>query len=189
MPSLGNSTTLWVKKYWPQTHLPRAPCKNNVEFVQQSEFVFSPKLRARSVNQHCKDRVRGRSVWCQYFFIHGVAGSPYDNKRSSALAAVPRSSIPRACKIICLTLRHRSNLPAQSAHIIAACAKHVLCREAREGSTWLQRVHAWICSRHTHEQNPAAQPNKGAYKRKLEPNYVNRETASKPLCKPSRKHM
>ena len=64
-PSLGNSPTLWVKNYWPWKHLPRAPCESNVEFVQQSEFVFSPKLRAQSVNQHCKDRVRGRSVRCQ----------------------------------------------------------------------------------------------------------------------------
>ena len=155
---------------------------NNLNF-------FSPKLRACSVNQHCKGRVRGRSVWCQYFFIHGVVGSPYDNQRSSALAAVRRSTMPRTCKIICLSLRHRSNLPAQSAHIIALCAKRVLCREAGEGSTRLQRVHAWPCWRHTHEQNPAAQTSQGAYKRKLEPSYANRGTASKPLCKPSGKHM
>ena len=110
-------------------------CKNLNSF-------FSRKLRACSLNQHCKDRVRGRSVWCQYFFIHGVAGSPYDNQRSSALAAMRRSTMPRTCKMICLTLRQRSNLPAQSAHIVALCAKHVLCREAREGGTSLQRYNA-----------------------------------------------
>ena len=41
MPSLGDSTTLWVKKFWPQRHLLRAPCKSNVEFVQQPEFFFT----------------------------------------------------------------------------------------------------------------------------------------------------
>ena len=91
----------------------------------------SPMLRAQSVNQHCKDRVRGRSVWRQYFFIHGVAGSPYDNQCASALAAVPRSTIPRTCKIICLTLRHRGNLPVQSAHIVAVSAARSLAFVAK----------------------------------------------------------
>ena len=146
-PSLGNSTTLWVKKYRPWKHLPRAPCESNVEFVQQSEFVFFAKaasserkstLQRQGKREGCVVSVlfypRGCRIALRQSTLKRTRGSAAEHYPSHLQNNLPNLTSPRQ--------------PARKERPHGCSergAKLGLCREAREGSTRLQRVRAWTC--------------------------------------------
>ena len=137
-PSLGNSTTLWVKQYWPWKHLPRAPCESNVEFVQQSEFAFF----AKAASSECKSTLQrqGKREDCAVSIIFYPRGcritlrqSMCKHTRGSAAEHYPSHLRNNLLNFTSPKQPARTERPHSCSE---RGAKLGLCREARAGSTY-----------------------------------------------------